>query len=358
MYSKDVHNVVSKILTRTRSGMQAAFPSYADISLIVFDMAGTTVDDSIDGKPAVAVAMQAALWTHRGLAVSEDDINLIRGMDKRDGLRRLLIEASDGPIEDAEVESAYGIFRIELDKCLPRIDAEIAGTTATFRALRKHRVSVAVGSGFPQSVVDTLVAKLGWMDPHGEALVQSAFSSETLGRGRPDPIMIREAMHAAECVDPRTVVKVGDTAVDVEEANAAGCWSVAVLTGTQSRAQLEAASPDLILDSVADLLPAIGLASAAGPDLEVDSAFDLPLERSALLSLAFAGGERGVAAAKALLLAIGMRVDEEWLELQSDGQLPRCAECDGAPFMASHPMEDIACDMCGCSDGMGGHVYA
>ena len=59
------------------------------------------------------------------------------------------------------------------------------------------------------------------------------------------------------------VVKVGDTAVDVEEGKAAGCRTVAVLSGTQGREKLEAAGPSLILDSVADLPAALGLADAA-----------------------------------------------------------------------------------------------
>lgn len=51
--------------------------------------------------------------------------------------------------------------------------------------------------------------------------------------------------------------------MDVEEGKAAGCHTVAVLSGTQGREKLEAAGPSLILDSVADLPAALGLADAA-----------------------------------------------------------------------------------------------
>ena len=39
------------------------------------------------------------------------------------------------------------------------------------------------------------------------------------------------------------VQQVGDTGADIEEGKAAGCWTIAVLTGTQSREKLEAANP-------------------------------------------------------------------------------------------------------------------
>lgn len=40
------------------------------LRLVVFDMAGTTVDDMVDGKPVVAVAMQSAFAAHLGLCAS------------------------------------------------------------------------------------------------------------------------------------------------------------------------------------------------------------------------------------------------------------------------------------------------
>ena len=42
-------------------------------------------------------------------------------------------------------------------------------------------------------------------------------------------------MAAAGVSDPRAVLKVGDTVVDIEEARAAGCLAAAVLSGTQVR---------------------------------------------------------------------------------------------------------------------------
>ena len=54
--------------------------------------------------------------------------------------------------------------------------------------------------------------------------------------------------------DGRKVVKIGDTVVDVQEGKNAGAWTVAVLTGSQTEAQLMAAAPDYILSSIRELM--------------------------------------------------------------------------------------------------------
>mmetsp|Transcript_58021 Transcript_58021/g.188849 ORF Transcript_58021/g.188849 Transcript_58021/m.188849 type:complete len:139 (+) Transcript_58021:339-755(+) len=66
-------------------------------------------------------------------------------------------------------------------------------------------------------------------------------------------VMVTAAMERCGVTDPRRVVKVGDTVVDVEEGRNAGVFTVSVLTGTQSRDKLAAAGPDCIIPSVADL---------------------------------------------------------------------------------------------------------
>merc|ERR1712032_224696 len=107
------------------------------------------------------------------------------------------------------------------------MNTEIIGTSAAFAELRRRDVKICVGSGFPQHVVDAIVKNMGWV-------VDGAFSSEALGKGRPDPIMVKVAVQHCGITDPQAVVKVGDTVVDVEEGRNAGVLTVAVLTGTQS----------------------------------------------------------------------------------------------------------------------------
>nr|AKA95151.1 phosphonoacetaldehyde hydrolase [Karlodinium veneficum] len=221
----------------------------ADVELVLFDMAGTTVDDDVDGMPLVIAAFRATFKAYDGSEVSLDNANAVRGYEKKEALRRLLCSQrglAEGTADEAEVDSLFAIFKVELDKLTANMKKEIAGTTETFSILREHGIRICVGSGFPAKVVESIVEAMGWT-------VDCAFSSEALGAGRPDPVMVKAAMEKCSISDSRKVVKVGDTVVDIEEGKNGGAWTVAVLTGTQSREKLAAASPDCIIESVADL---------------------------------------------------------------------------------------------------------
>uniref|UniRef100_A0A7S1WT36 Phosphonoacetaldehyde hydrolase n=1 Tax=Alexandrium catenella TaxID=2925 RepID=A0A7S1WT36_ALECA len=219
-------------------------------------MAGTTVDDLVDGVPLVIAAFRAAFKVHDGSAVDSDQANAVRGYEKKEAIRRLLCASRGielGAVDLGEVETLFGIFKVELDKLTASMNTEIAGTTAVFEQLRARGMKVFVGSGFPDHVVQGIVANMGWT-------VDGALSSEALGAGRPDPVMVYKAMELSGIPreEGRRVVKVGDTVVDVEEGRNGGAYTVSVLTGTQSREKLEAAKPDMVIGSVAELPALLG----------------------------------------------------------------------------------------------------
>eukprot|EP00929_Paragymnodinium_shiwhaense_P104877 TRINITY_DN69679_c0_g1_i1.p2 TRINITY_DN69679_c0_g1~~TRINITY_DN69679_c0_g1_i1.p2 ORF type:complete len:261 (-),score=72.32 TRINITY_DN69679_c0_g1_i1:226-948(-) len=230
--------------------MAAVRPLPGDTELVVFDMAGTTVDDMVDGQPLVVAAFRAAFQVHDGSGITFEQANAVRGYEKKEALRRLLCATrslDEDKVDADEVEQLFKHFKVELDKLTAGMNTEIKGTSEVFAELRKRNIKVCVGSGFPQHVVDGIVKNMGWC-------VDGVFSSDALGAGRPDPIMINAAMERCGVTERRRVVKVGDTAVDIEEGRNAGVFCVSVLTGTQGREKLAALNPDSIIPSVADLL--------------------------------------------------------------------------------------------------------
>ena len=73
-------------------------------------------------------------------------------------------------------------------------------------------------------------------------------------RGRPAPDLIHAAMRLVGEDDPGSVLAVGDTAADLDAANAACVgWSVGVLTGAHGREVLAAHPHTAILNSVRDI---------------------------------------------------------------------------------------------------------
>ncbi len=66
-------------------------------------------------------------------------------------------------------------------------------------------------------------------------------------------MLVFSAMRCFGISDARSVLKVGDTKMDVKEGKNAGCWVAAVLTGTQTQASLKEENPDFIIGSINDL---------------------------------------------------------------------------------------------------------
>ena len=220
------------------------------IQLAMFDMAGTTVNDKVDGYPLMVVSMMRAFDKH-GIALSSDVINKHRGKQKSEAIQTLLKEVAALSPADAERvgDNVYRDFLHELESNLLYI-SEIDGTTELFRHLKSKDIYVGVGSGFPMQIVQTIVSQLGWLD---EELLDYVGSAEQVGVGRPNPKMIHDAMKRLNITDGSKVAKIGDTVVDVQEGKNAGAWTVAVLTGSQTEAQLRAAAPDYILSSIREL---------------------------------------------------------------------------------------------------------
>jgi len=74
-----------------------------------------------------------------------------------------------------------------------------------------------------------------------------------VGKGRPDPAMIRSLMRRFRISDSSSVIKVDDAAAGIEEGLNAGVITLGVLTGTQSRERLLDAGALDVLESVGEL---------------------------------------------------------------------------------------------------------
>mmetsp|Transcript_40351 Transcript_40351/g.101565 ORF Transcript_40351/g.101565 Transcript_40351/m.101565 type:complete len:293 (-) Transcript_40351:59-937(-) len=71
--------------------------------------------------------------------------------------------------------------------------------------------------------------------------------------GKPDPTVYQNTLRAVQ-LSPRECAYVGDACSDVVLARATGSVAVALLSGMGSRAQLERCAPDLLFESLAELV--------------------------------------------------------------------------------------------------------
>ncbi|MCW4011944.1 MAG: HAD-IA family hydrolase, partial [Candidatus Bathyarchaeota archaeon] len=180
--------------------------------LAVFDMAGTTVDDRVDGLPLVLKSYDDALRGH-GVVVPMEVLNAQRGRDKWTVIKELGGE---------HAEAIYADFLAVLKANTGRVK-EVTGTSETFRFLREHDVRVVSSTGFPAEVAEPIIENLGWLK---EDLIDSWVCSEQVGASRPDPAMILHAMKEYGVSEKRAVLKIDDTVKGIEEGLNAGVYTI------------------------------------------------------------------------------------------------------------------------------------
>jgi phosphonatase-like hydrolase len=214
-----------------------------DPDLVVFDLAGTTVKDG--GQ--VPEAFVAAL-AERGVSVTSDQLNRVRGSSKRQAIADL-IPASAG--HAAEVEAAYASFRRHLARAYRTRLEPVDGAERVFAALRNAGVRVALTTGFDRDTTGLLLAALQWDANVADVIV----CGDDVARGRPAPFLIFHAMEAVGATSVHRVAVVGDTTLDLNAAHNAGVrWNVGVLSGAHDRSLLESAPHTHLIPSVANLL--------------------------------------------------------------------------------------------------------
>lgn len=213
-------------------------------ALVIFDMAGTTVEDRGQVPAAFAETLAA-----NGITLSPDEITRVRGASKREAIRRLLPDGTN-----TDVDRVFAEFRKNLARTYAArgVDA-IAGAAEVFSELRRRTVKVALTTGFDRDTALLLLSAVGWT----RATVDVVVCGDDVAAGRPAPDMIVLAMRLAGVTDPSRVANVGDTALDLESAARAGVkWNIGVLSGAHAKEALERAPHTHLVDSVADLFRA------------------------------------------------------------------------------------------------------
>ena len=216
--------------------------------LVVFDMAGTTVHD----RGNVADAFIAA-FADSGIAVERAEVKKVMGWRKKDAIRILLEKYKPAEINDETINRVHDAFIRKMIEFY-RNDAEIRPlpfAEELFSQLRKEGIKVALNTGFTRAITDTILNRLNWQTGRQ---IDYVIASDEVDEGRPSPSMIKAIMKALSISDPASIVKLGDTEVDVQEGRNAGCGLViSVTTGAYTREQLEAYHPDHIIDSLSQL---------------------------------------------------------------------------------------------------------
>lgn len=224
-----------------------------NIDLVVFDMAGTTINDADGVNRCVREALEGV-----GVVVSREAVNRVMGIPKPVAISQLLQDADRRDLLDKldEIHVDFVNRMILFYRVDPSVH-EIAGASDTFRKLRAAGIRVGLDTGFTRDIVDVVLERLGWKDGQ---LVDVTVTSDEVQRGRPHPDLLLRAMHLLNLTDPSRVAKVGDTPSDLEEGTNAGCGLVVGVTGGSHTAeQLKPFPHTHLIGTVAELPALLGL---------------------------------------------------------------------------------------------------
>jgi len=224
------------------------------IKLVVFDIAGTTVKDDHN----VSKAFKAALDKYN-YNVPLELINPLMGYEKNQAITQMLRlhETDESKITVGLVNDIHREFvkqMIHFYQFEPGIEP-LPNVEETFAALHNTGVLVGINTGFSRDIAETIVNRLQWRE---KGLIDYLIGSDEVELGRPHPFMIQKIMQEADITDPKEVVKVGDTEVDIREGQSVGCkYVIGVTTGIFTREELEEYHPSHIIDDIAEILDII-----------------------------------------------------------------------------------------------------
>lgn len=219
--------------------------------MVVFDMAGTTVNED----NLVYKTLRNAI-NNAGFEFTLDEVLAQgAGKEKRQAIRSVL-STYGGITDEALTSRIYDEFIISLteayakEELLPQPNA-----LEVFSALKERNILAVLNTGYDRPTATAILEKLGWKEGVDfDALV----TASDVSGNRPDPDMIDFARKRFDIKDPSSVVKVGDSTIDVEEGQNAGCGlSIGITTGAHTEAQLKTAKPDQIIHNLIEILPLI-----------------------------------------------------------------------------------------------------
>ncbi|WP_370397966.1 phosphonatase-like hydrolase [Tenacibaculum dicentrarchi] len=216
------------------------------IEMVVFDMAGTTVDE----QNVVYKTLHKAIQNFNVEVSLETVLEYGAGKEKHKAIKDVLTHLNSDKLKDSQ--TIFDNFKKLLAVAYEFLEVKpIKGVEKVLLNLRSEGVKVVLNTGYDRKTAALLLDKLQWDEKiHYDALI----TASDVVNGRPHPDMIFQAMELFGITDASKVLKAGDSAIDIEEGKNAGCGiTVGVLSGAQTKVQLEKEKPTYVLESLVNL---------------------------------------------------------------------------------------------------------
>ncbi|MGN0908966.1 MAG: phosphonoacetaldehyde hydrolase [Succinivibrio sp.] len=203
---------------------------------VIFDWAGTTVDF---GSTAPVEAFRSAFASF-GIEVTSDEIRAPMGMLKRDHIKAMLGSPRIGrAFEDKygrspsgdDAEAIYARFEPSLMQGLPSHCDLKPGLLEAVSLLRSRSIRIGSTTGYTPQMMEVVARRAAEEGYQPDAV---ATAEDAGGRGRPWPYMIFANMERLGLSRVSGLIKIGDTASDMQEGRNAGAFTVGIAEGSSA----------------------------------------------------------------------------------------------------------------------------
>ena len=222
---------------------------FEGIQAFVFDFDGTLAIPNIDF--GLMRRQVDAIATRYG--ADPAPVRHLYILEMIETVRTQLGQTSDPRAEDFRREAYASILALEID-CARR-GGMLPGATEVLQVLRQQGFKIGVVTRNSASAVRAICSEI-------DSLCDVFLPREVVRFVKPHPEHLQCALERLQVVAQQAVM-IGDGPIDMTAGKALGLKTVAVLTGGDRRESLLASQPDLILDSVADLLPRLAGSTVA-----------------------------------------------------------------------------------------------
>ncbi len=211
------------------------------LQAVIFDMDGVLVDSY-----RAHFESWTALCAEHGVPLGEERFAATFGRTSRDIILKLWPQPPDEDAVRALDDRKEALFRDVVGRDFPAMD----GAGELLESLRAAGLALAVGSSGPPENVDLALDRLG------REVFAAVVTGSDVERGKPDPQVFLLAAERLG-VAPAACVVIEDAAPGIEAARAAGMAAVALASTGHVREDFRVPEPDLIVDSLHELSPAV-----------------------------------------------------------------------------------------------------
>ncbi len=218
------------------------------IKMVIFDMAGTTIDED----NLVYKTVQKALGDFDCSTDLDTVLSIAAGMEKKEAIRNVYQKVKgEAPAEDL-LSKMHSHFEDLLETAYDQHDMKLFdGVMPVLETLKTKGVTRIFNTGYTEDIAERILEKVGIEQ---EKDIEELITADMVPKSRPAPDMIYLAMRNWDCT-PDQIIKIGDSRVDIEEGKNAGVrFTIGITTGAQKREELAEANPDFIIDHIEDIL--------------------------------------------------------------------------------------------------------